>query len=77
MAMDRLQRSHLGEDHRAAVLGRASPNERPYAPSILCSDFGTSLASHAMASARVFFRPSGNSIGSSKRRDQAQRKLHK
>ncbi len=39
--------------------------------SISCSEFGISFASHAMASARVFsFRPSGNSIGSSKRRGQ-------
>src|SRR5258705_4968535 len=46
--------------------------------SILCSDFGTSFASHAMAPARVFsLLPSGNSIGSSKRRDQDTTQLHK
>jgi hypothetical protein len=37
-----------------------------------------SFASHAIASARVFsFRPSGNSIGSSKRRDQDTKQLRK
>jgi len=38
---------------------------------MLCSDFGTSFASQAIASLSVTsFRPLGSLIGSSKRRDQ-------
>src|SRR6267154_2552763 len=72
MTMDRL---HI--PIRAKIIGppcsaaRVTKCAAVWTFSILCSDFGISFASHAMASARVLsFRPSGNSIGSSKRRDQ-------
>jgi hypothetical protein len=64
MAVDRLLHSHLGE-----IIGPPSSAARvtkcaaAWTLSILCSDFGISFASHAMASASVFsFRPSGNSM---------------
>jgi len=69
MPMDRLRHSHLSEDHRPAVLGGARHQMSGRLHLLrFVFDFGISFASHAMASARVLsFRPSGNSIGSSKR----------
>jgi hypothetical protein len=70
--MDRLQRRHAGEGHGVVLLG--SPSQvvgRDHHCGMFAFGLGTVSARYAMASASVFsFRPSGNSIGSSKRRDQ-------
>src|SRR5258705_12447873 len=48
MAMDRLQHSHLSEDHRPAVLGRPRHQMSGRLHLLhLCSDYGISFASHA------------------------------
>jgi len=71
VAVDRLHHAQLSEDHRLTILGRPGhAMRRGLHLSNLCSDFGISFASNAMASAGVrSFRPSGKTIGSSKRRD--------